>query len=183
MSNRSSLIKCHSSNGGAPVYSWTITRIQVMTRPIHFLLLGNICETITMIWYGYWLNSSRKFCCLFASRTKDHPFLTTPIPVLSRQTWKDMQCNFHTAIQPIASYTSHSFCKRYKKLTFTFKFKATFFQNISTLTGTVVKTSCIDTNGCISTSVWHRFFALVNIWNWLEVNYSIHQIYWFVHLM
>lgn len=168
------------------MYSWTITRIQVMTRPIHFLLLGNICETITMIWYGYWLwivNSPRKFCSLFASRTKDHPFLTTPIPVLSRQTWKDMQFNFHTAIQPIASYTSHSFCKRYRKLTFTFKFKATFVQYISTLTGTVVKTTCIDTNGCISTSVWHRVFALVNIWNWLEVNYTFRRGHWSAHSM
>ena len=129
------------------------------------------------------VNSSRKFFYLFASRTKDHPFLTTPIPVLSRQTWKDMQFNFYTAIQPIASYTSHSFCKRYRKLTFTFKFKATFFQNISTLTGAVVKTRCIDTNGCISTYVWHRVFALVNIWNWLEVNYTIHRGHWFAHLM
>ena len=130
--------------------SWTITRIQVMTRPINFLLIRNICETITMICLGY---SPRKFCSLLVSRTKDHPFLTTPIPVLSRQTWKDMQFNFHTAIQPIASYTSHSFCKRYRKLTFTFKFKATFVQYISTLTGTVVKTTCIDTSGCISTYV------------------------------
>ena len=67
--------------------SWTITRIQVMTRPINFLLIRNICETITMICLGY---SPRKFCSLLVSRTKDHPFLTTPIPVLSRQTLQNM---------------------------------------------------------------------------------------------